>query len=191
MTSTGRARIDARPSVRADRLRRVLAAFSMLLVASFALATVAPAPVTAAACTGWRSSTEPPETIRVLRTRGASAGRVQTVDFQSYVEVVFPAELGPQHPREMLRAQAVAIKQYAWYHAMNWRGRSAAGGCYDVIDIRPRTSCIRRRPGGRRPRTSRRSRRPGPGRCIAVAGCLRPAIAQARPSRAAPIRAGA
>ena len=34
----------------------------------------------------------------------------------------------------MLRAQAVAIKQYAWYHAMNWRGRSAAGGCYDVID---------------------------------------------------------
>ena len=106
----------------------------MLLVASFALATVAPAPVTAAACTGWRSSTAPPETIRVLRTRGGAAGRVQTVNFKTYVEVVFPAELGPQHPREMLRAQAVAIKQYAWYHAMNWRGRSAAGGCYDVVD---------------------------------------------------------
>ena len=95
MTSAGRARIDARPSLRADRLRRVLAAFSMLLVATFALATITPGPVAAAACTGWRSTTEPPETIRVVRTRGAAAGRVQTVDFKTYVEVVFPAELAP------------------------------------------------------------------------------------------------
>jgi hypothetical protein len=45
-----------------------------------------------------------------------------------------PAEWGPTHPREALRAGAVAIKQYAWYHAMYWRGRSATGGCYDVVD---------------------------------------------------------
>jgi hypothetical protein len=134
MTSAGRARIDARPAGPADHLRRVFAALSMLLVVGIApIALLAPA-VSAAECTGWNSSSVPPEAIRVLRTHGSAAGRVQRVDFKSYVEVVFPAELGPQHPREMLRAQAVAIKQYAWYHAMNWRGRSAAGGCYDVVD---------------------------------------------------------
>jgi hypothetical protein len=134
MTSAGRARIDARLSLRADRLPRVLAALSMLLVMGIVPIAAFPPSASAAECTGWNSSTVPPQTIRVLRTHGSAAGRVQTVNFKTYVEVVFPAELGPQHPREMLRAQAVAIKQYAWYHAMNWRGRSAAGGCYDVVD---------------------------------------------------------
>jgi hypothetical protein len=135
MTSAGRARIDARPLLRADRLRRVTAAaLSMLIVLGIAPLAILPPAVSAAECTGWNSRTTPPETIRVLRTRGPAAGRVQTVNFKTYVQVVFPAELGPQHPREMIRAQAVAIKQYAWYHAMNWRGRSAAGGCYDVVD---------------------------------------------------------
>ncbi|MBM4408373.1 MAG: hypothetical protein FJ038_07220 [Chloroflexi bacterium] len=122
------------PFARATRLTRRVAAFALLLLVTLAPSAVAPAPVAAAECTGWISTLQPPTTIRVLRTRGSAAGQVQTVDFRDYVNIVMPAELGPQHPRKMLRAQAVAIKQYAWYHAMNWRGRSAAGGCYDVVD---------------------------------------------------------
>lgn len=129
-----RAPFGATPLALPHARRRTLAFLALCLLASIAMPLAAPAPVAAAECTGWNSTSEPPTTIRVLRTRGSSAGRVQTVNFEDYVKIVMPAELGPQHPREMLRAQAVAVKQYAWYHAMNWRGRSAAGGCYDVVD---------------------------------------------------------
>ena len=98
MTSAGRARIDARPSLRVDRRRRVLAAFCMLMVAAVATVTAVPPPVTAAECTGWNSRTEPPETIRVLRTRGSGAGRVQTVNFKTYVAGGLPGGVGPPAP---------------------------------------------------------------------------------------------
>ena len=122
------------PFARAPRGPRSLAALALLVLATILPGVATPGPVFAAECTGWNSTLQPPTTIRVLRTRGASAGRVQTVNFRDYVETVMPAEWGPTHPREALRAGAVAIKQYAWYHAMNWRGRSASGGCYDVVD---------------------------------------------------------
>ena len=35
---------------------------------------------------------------------------------------------------EALRAGAVAIKQYAWYYTMHYRGGTGTGGCYDVVD---------------------------------------------------------
>jgi hypothetical protein len=45
------------------------------------------------------------------------------------------AEWGLSAPAEALKAGAVAVKEYAWYHAMFWRGESAAdGSCYDVVD---------------------------------------------------------
>jgi hypothetical protein len=75
----------------------------------------------------------PPSHINVLRT---ALGRVETVPFRRYVEVVMAAEWGPENPREALRAGAVAVKQYAWYYAMagNWRGGSLGGRCFDVRD---------------------------------------------------------
>ncbi len=88
-----------------------------------------------ATCTGWTSDTLPPTTIRVLRTSGPAAGSVQVVPFHDYVTVVMAAEWGPDDPSAALQAGAVAVKQYAWYHAMVWRGGTAAdGSCYDVVD---------------------------------------------------------
>jgi hypothetical protein len=89
----------------------------------------------AATCTGWTSETLPPTTIRVLRTEGDAAGSVQVVPFRDYVNVVMAAEWGPSNPTEALKAGAVAVKEYAWYRAMIWRGKSADdGSCYDVVD---------------------------------------------------------
>jgi hypothetical protein len=46
------------------------------------------------------------------------------------------AEWGPSHPRDALAAGAVAVKQYAWYHALagHWRGGRLGGRCFDVRD---------------------------------------------------------
>jgi hypothetical protein len=107
-------------------------AAAALLAATIWLPTVVRPPVVqAAVCTGWSSTTAPPPTIRVLRS---ATGVVQTVDFETYVKVVMPAEWPPAWSMETLRAGAVAIKQYAWYYAMHWRGGSGTGGCYDVVD---------------------------------------------------------
>jgi hypothetical protein len=87
--------------------------------------------VQAAACTGWSSTTTPPPTIRILRT---GTGVVETVDFKTYVKVVMPAEWPSTWSQEVFRAGAVAIKQYAWYYTMHYRGGTGTGGCYDVRD---------------------------------------------------------
>jgi hypothetical protein len=89
----------------------------------------------AAVCTGWTSETQPPATIRVLRTTGPGAGGVAVVPFREYVTVVMAAEWGPTNPTEALRAGAVAVKEYGWVRAMTWRGKTADDGtCYDVAD---------------------------------------------------------
>jgi hypothetical protein len=44
------------------------------------------------------------------------------------------AEWPSTWPIESMRAGAVAVKQYAWYYAIHWRGGSGTGGCYDVVD---------------------------------------------------------
>lgn len=94
-----------------------------------------PTALAAATCTGWTSDSVPPTTIRVLRTAGPASGFVQEVPFHDYVNVVMAAEWGSGNPAEVLKAGAVAVKEYAWYHAMFWRGGSAAdGSCYDVVD---------------------------------------------------------
>lgn len=89
----------------------------------------------AAQCTGHQSQYLPPESIRVYRTRGPAEGTVQIVPFRDYVGVVFSTEWPSFYPLETLRAGAVAVKQFAWYYTMNWRGeRDDAGNCYDVVD---------------------------------------------------------
>src|SRR5918998_1150262 len=78
--------------------------------------------VAASGCTAWTNTNLPPVSIRVLRTSGPSATRVQQVDFRAYVETVMASEWPSSWPRETLRAGAVAVKQYGWYHARTWRG---------------------------------------------------------------------
>jgi hypothetical protein len=103
--------------------------------------------------TKWTDQTRPPTTIKVMRKVGPDAGKVQTVPFWNYVGTVFRTEFsgGSFHP-STLRAGAVAVKQYAWYYAMLWRGGKVAVygpdpdgdgpllkpllgyDCYDVVD---------------------------------------------------------
>src|ERR1035437_1983107 len=118
-----------RPAYRPGMRRLATAA---LLAATVWLPTVLMPPVVqGAVCTGWSSTTAPPPAIRVLRS---ATGVVQSVDFETYVKVVMPAEWPSTWPMESLRAGAVAIKQYAWYYAIHYRGGTGTGGCYDVAD---------------------------------------------------------
>lgn len=110
---------------------------TVLSSAAFATGSaLVPAPVAAQSeCTGWSSEAIPPDTIRVLRTAGPDAGRVQEVEFRPYVETVMAAEFGPGTPTAAMQAGAVVVKQFAWYRAMHWRGGyNAAGECYDIVD---------------------------------------------------------
>lgn len=96
-------------------------------------------------CTGWRSDRTPPETIRVLRAKkrtGVPAdivGSVEEVPFREYVGVVLAAEWPSHYPLETLKAGALAVKQYAWYFTIVYRGGEVEvedGGteCYDIVD---------------------------------------------------------
>jgi hypothetical protein len=121
------------------RLRRTPVAVGTVVVAlaasSVLSATAVPAAAGAAvSCTRWTSSTNPPDTIKVLITRG-SPQRVATVPFRSYVRDVLPNEWQPGWRSAALQAGAVAAKQYAWYFAMNpGHGGALNGACYDVTD---------------------------------------------------------
>ena len=121
-------------------LRRLAAGVAVAVALSSATvaagSVLVPAPVRAvSACTGWASESIPPDSIRVLRTLGPDAGKVQVVPFRSYVETVMAAEFGPGTPVEAMRAGAVAVKQFAWYKAMHWRGgANRAGECFDIYD---------------------------------------------------------
>ncbi len=122
--------VPARARSLPPMLRR-LAAF-MVLTTILWLPTVTPPPVArAATCTGWTSTRVPPPTIRVLR---ASTGRVQTVNFKTYVQRVLDVEWPSNWPIAAIQTGAVAVKQYGWYYTMHYRGGRATGGCYDVVD---------------------------------------------------------
>lgn len=112
---------------------RLVGAVAAVAIALGALAIPSVGPVQAGStCTGWSSSLRPPTSIRVYRT---ALGRTVTVPFRTYVEKVMAAEWGTSHPADALRVGAVAVKQYAWYFTIYWRGgRDAAGRCYDVVD---------------------------------------------------------
>lgn len=82
-------------------------------------------------CTVWNSRLVPPKTIRVYRVR---EGRVDNVSFKTYVYRVASSEWGRSQPFQLQRAGAVAVKQYAWYHILRYRGGMFRGRCFDVKD---------------------------------------------------------
>jgi hypothetical protein len=136
-TTTRRSRGD-RSHVRVAGLRRLaLTGVSVLVGLAIVLpAETIGAPSVAAAaapgwCSGWTSTTRPPDSIRVLRR---STGRVVRVPFRKYVVTVMGKEWPSYLPQQVIEAGAVAVKQYAWYHALG-RGRiSRHGQCFDVTD---------------------------------------------------------
>jgi hypothetical protein len=103
-----------------------------LLLALVAPIVAAPPVVAAGECGTYRSETVPPPTIRVYRT---ATGAVDTVDFRTYVKNVLSREWISSWTTESLRAGALAVKHYAWYQVVRWRGYvSATGACFDVFD---------------------------------------------------------
>ena len=112
--------------------RAAALAFSFC-ISSASLSTLAtPAQAAPSTCTRWQSTTTAPNTIRVGLV---SAGTVVTVPFKDYVRDTLPNEWVPSWRPAALQAGAVAVKQYAWYYAMNTgHGGTIGGQCYDVTD---------------------------------------------------------
>jgi hypothetical protein len=90
------------------------------------------APTAAASCSSWTSQSNPPPTVRVFRH---ATGAVDTVDFRAYTKNVLSREWIGSWTTESLRAGALAVKHYAWYQVLHWRGGvNTAGECFDLRD---------------------------------------------------------
>jgi hypothetical protein len=90
------------------------------------------APTAASSCSSWTSETNPPPTIRVFRH---VSGAVETVDFRTYTANVLSREWIGSWTVESLRAGALAVKSYAWYQVLHWRGGvNTEGACFDLRD---------------------------------------------------------
>jgi outer membrane biosynthesis protein TonB len=104
----------------------------VLFTATAVPATQLASETAAASCGAYRSETAPPPTIRVFRT---ASGAVDTVDFRTYVKNVLSREWISSWTTESLRSGALAVKNYAWYQVLHWRGYvNASGQCFDVFD---------------------------------------------------------
>jgi hypothetical protein len=112
---------------------RVASLLVAILLALLAIPMPAAAPASAAGpCGTYRSETVPPPRIRVFRT---ATGAVDTVDFRTYVKNVLSREWISSWTTESLRSGALAVKNYAWYQVLHWRGyENASGQCFDVFD---------------------------------------------------------
>ena len=115
------------------RTPRLASALAALVVAAALAPMVILAPASAAGeCGIHRSETDPPPTVRVLRT---ATGAVETVDFRTYLKNVLSREWISSWTTESLRSGAMAVKNYAWYQVVHWRGyMNAAGECFDIFD---------------------------------------------------------
>ena len=82
-------------------------------------------------CTTDGTNSKLPSTILVYRV---SLGRVDRVDFKTYVKNVLPNEWISSWPSASLQAGAMAVKSYAWYWALHSTRKTAGGLCYDVRD---------------------------------------------------------
>jgi len=141
-----------------NQLRRRIGGLGRRLLAlALAVSALVPAyaalPETAFAstsCTGWKSTTVPPDYIRV----GRSDGSVDVVPFRKYVGVVSAREWPYWLPLAARRVGAIAVKQYGWYFTMAGHHRSSFvnshGKCYDVSDstrdqlYKPEKTSVRR-----------------------------------------------
>jgi hypothetical protein len=109
-----------------------VALVALAVAISFLVPSLAARPVAAAVCGTYTSEATPPATIRVFRT---GSGAVETVDFRTYVKNVLSREWISSWTTESLRSGAVAVKSYAWYQILHWRGYvNEAGECFDVFD---------------------------------------------------------
>jgi len=72
-----------------------------------------------------------PSTILVYRV---SLGRVDRVDFKTYVENVLPNEWIASWPAESLKSGAMAVKSFGWYWALHSTRKTSSGACFDVYD---------------------------------------------------------
>lgn len=128
-------------TLRTGRARIWRLALGLLLGAALvvpAAAVPAAEPVVAGgggSCTGWNSTSRPPQTIRVLRQ---SSGRVVEVDFRRYVEVVTAKEWPSYIPQAAIETGAAAVKQFGWVKTLAGNHRpyyvTSSGKCYDVVD---------------------------------------------------------
>ncbi|HKO32609.1 MAG TPA: SpoIID/LytB domain-containing protein [Candidatus Limnocylindria bacterium] len=91
-----------------------------------------PGRAAAASCSGWTSSVNPPSSIRVFRH---ATGAVETVAFKAYTKNVLSREWIGSWTAASLRAGALAVRHYAWYQVLHWRGGTNADGqCFDLRD---------------------------------------------------------
>jgi hypothetical protein len=113
--------------------RRPLVAALLAVLTSVLVAAPGVAPrAVAASCSSWTSQVDPPPTIRVFRH---ATGAVETVDFGDYTRNVLSREWIGSWTAASLRAGAVAVKSYAWYQVLHWRGgMNAASECFDLRD---------------------------------------------------------
>ncbi len=115
-----------------QRSPRVASLLAAILLCLAALPTTSSSAAAAGACGSYASETAPPPTIRVYRT---ATGTVDTVDFRTYVKNVLSREWISSWTTESIRSGALAVKNYAWYQVLHWRGYvNAAGACFDVFD---------------------------------------------------------
>src|SRR5690242_12075663 len=84
-----------------------------------------------AGCSTDGTNSKLPSTILVYRV---GLGRVDRVDFKTYVKNVLPNEWVTSWPDASLEAGAVAVKSYAWYWALHSTRKTPGGQCYDVRD---------------------------------------------------------
>jgi hypothetical protein len=90
------------------------------------------APTAAASCSNWTSQTDPPPTIRVFRH---VTGAVETVDLRTYTKNVLSREWIGSWTAASLGSGALAVKHYAWYQVLHWRGGlNVDGACFDLRD---------------------------------------------------------
>lgn len=82
-------------------------------------------------CTTDGTHSRLPTTILVYRV---SLGRVDRVDFKTYVKNVLPNEWVPSWPAESLKAGAMAVKSFGWHWALTSTRKTSWGACYDVTD---------------------------------------------------------
>ncbi len=109
----------------------VAALLAALTLAGAGVPGLAP-PASAASCSSWTSESEPPPTIRVFRH---ASGAVDTVDFRTYTKNVLSREWIGSWTAESLRSGALAVKSYAWYQVLHWRGgTNSDGACFDLRD---------------------------------------------------------
>ncbi len=110
----------------------VTAGLAVLLPAQMINAPLVAARARPGACAGSANSmTNPPDYIRVLRNH---SGLVDRVPFKNYVVTVMGKEWPGYLPHAVIQAGAVAVKQFAWFHALGSGRMSRKGQCFDVTD---------------------------------------------------------